>query len=380
MFLNDLVALRRDLHRHPELRFEEYRTSDVVFDSLRTLGYAPTRGLAGTGVVASIRGREPGPAVMLRADMDALPIVEKTRADYASTVEGKMHACGHDGHMVMLLGAAAALAAEPPARGTVHLCFQPAEEGGAGAQVMIDDGLFEEFPTDVCFGLHNWPGMGLGQLGVRAGPVMAGGWRLRITIEGRGAHAAQPHLGIDPITIGAAYVQEAQLLISRRSNPLVPAVLSLCTFHAGTADNVLPDSAVITGTIRALDPTVLETLRADLGRLAEGVGLAHGATITVESSNPYPVTINSAAETTLVRDVMTRLNGADYADAILDVPPSMASEDFGFMLNRRPGVYAMIGNGDSAALHASDYDFNDAAIGRGVDYWVALARHAVQSM
>ncbi|GBQ61564.1 amidohydrolase [Ameyamaea chiangmaiensis NBRC 103196] len=377
MRIDELVALRHDLHAHPETRFEEFRTSDVVTDRLRALGYEPVRGLAGTGVVATLRGAAPGPSVLLRADMDALPILERTGRAYASTVEGKMHACGHDGHMVMLLGAAEALASAPPERGTLHFCFQPAEEGGAGAQVMIDDGLFEQFPTDRCFGLHNWPGLSRGRLAVRSGPVMAGGWRLRITVMGRGSHAAQPHLSIDPITIGAAFIQEAQLLISRRSNPLIPAVLSLCTFDAGSADNVIPDRAVITGTIRALDQTVLDTLRDALVVLGEGMGRSHGATITVESMTPYPVTINTPAETDLVRGLMRQMDGEGFDDAIMDVPPSMASEDFAYMLNRKPGVYAMIGNGDSAALHAPEYDFDDAVIERGVDYWVRLAHHAL---
>lgn len=373
--LTELAALRRDLHAHPELRFEEVRTADLVCEYLSEIGYAPVRGLATTGVVATLHGSQPGPAIMLRADMDALPVHERSTHGHASRHAGRMHACGHDGHTVMLLGAAAELAARPPQRGVIHFVFQPGEEGGAGARVMIKDGLFERFPTEACFGLHNWPGLPAGQLAVRTGPIMAGGWRFRIRITGRGAHAAQPHLSADPVVAGAALVQAVQQLVARRTDPLVPAVVSVCTFHAGSTDNIIPDHAELTGTIRALDRATLERLREELAALAAGMAQASGVEMAVEYHSPYPVTVNAVEPTALVRHVIREMD-ADRAwpRADTDVPPSLASEDFGFMLEQRPGTYAMLGNGPSAALHAPDYDFNDNVIGRGVSYWTRLAR------
>ncbi|GAJ27596.1 amidohydrolase [Acidomonas methanolica] len=376
--IDHLVALRRDLHAHPELRFEEVRTAGIVADQLAQWGYRPHRGLAKTGVVASLDTGRPGPSILLRADMDALPVTERAEHDHVSRHAGRMHACGHDGHTVMLLGAAAELAARPPARGRVHFVFQPAEEGGAGADVMIREGLFDLFPSQRCFGLHNWPGLAVGRFGVRAGPIMAGGWRFSATVSGRGAHAAQPHRAIDPVVAGAAFVQAAQHLVARRTDPLVPAVVSICMFHAGSTDNILPDRAEIAGTLRALAPGALEALKEGLREVAEGTERAFGVRIALLFHSPYPVTVNSPAETALAGAVMTGLDAStDEAPADLDLPPSLASEDFGFMLERRPGAYAMIGNGPSAPLHAPDYDFNDRIIPRGIAYWAALARHCL---
>lgn len=369
-----LTRVRRDLHTHPELRFEEKRTASIVAEHLRRLGYEPHTGLARTGVVATLDTGRPGPAVMLRADMDALPIRETGQGPWVSQVDGVMHACGHDGHTVMLLGAAAALAADPPECGKVHFVFQPGEEGGAGAQVMIDEGLFTLFPTDYCFGLHNWPGLAAGKLAVCSGPIMAGGWRFAIEITGKGSHAAQPHLGRDPLTVGAALVQEAQLLVARRTDPIIPAVVSFCIFDAGTADNILPEKARLAGTLRALAPDVLDELRDGLQLLCKGLAIAHGVTISVHFHQPYPVTVNDGAATRLAAKAMQALEameGGPVPD--LDIAPSLASEDFGFMLRQKPGAYAMIGNGESSKLHAPDYDFNDNVIQKGVRYWHMLA-------
>lgn len=369
-----LAELRRDLHAHPELRFEEHRTSALVAEYLQNLGYAPHTGLAGTGVVATLDTGIAGPAIMLRADMDALPVSEAGQAPWASCTPGVMHACGHDGHTAMLLGAAALLKADPPPRGRVHFVFQPAEEGGAGAQVMIDEGLFDLFPTDYCFGLHNWPGLEAGRMGVRSGPIMAGGWRFAIQITGQGSHAAQPHLGTDPLTIGAALVQEAQLLVARRTDPTIPAVVSFCIFDAGTTDNILPETARLAGTLRALDPVVLDELKDGLQRLCHGLQVAHGVTIQVNFHQPYPVTVNEHHATQLARKTM-RVMEAQMGGPVpdMDITPSLASEDFGFMLQKKPGAYAMIGNGESHKLHSPDYDFDDSIITRGVRYWHTLA-------
>lgn len=369
-----LIALRRDLHTHPELRFEEDRTASIVAEHLRGLGYKPHTGLARTGVVATLDTGRPGPAIMLRADMDALPIRETGSAPWASRKDGVMHACGHDGHTVMLLGAAATLASDPPSCGKVHFVFQPGEEGGAGAQVMIDEGLFRLFPTDFCFGLHNWPELPAGQLAVRSGPIMAGGWRFLIEITGKGSHAAQPHLGRDPLTIGAALVQEAQLLVARRKDPIIPAVVSFCVFEAGSADNILPEKARLAGTLRALAPTVLDDLKDGLQHLCDGLAAAHGVLISVRFHQPYPVTVNEAAATHIAGKAMRVLEAEEGGPAPdLNTVPSLASEDFGFMLQKKPGAYAMIGNGQSSKLHAPDYDFNDSVIQRGVRYWHTLA-------
>ncbi|NHN85466.1 amidohydrolase [Acetobacter musti] len=371
----DLIAIRRDLHAHPELRFEEVRTSGIVADYLMTHGYTPHRGFAKTGVVATLDTGRPGPSIILRADMDALPVTERGGQAHASRHEGRMHACGHDGHTTMLLGAAAALAVAPPERGIVHFVFQPGEEGGAGADVMIREGLLERFPADACFGLHNWPGLQAGQFGVRAGPVMAGGWRFALRLRGRGAHAAQPHRGTDSVVAGAAFVQAAQTLVSRRTDPLIPAVVSVCMFHAGSTDNILPDGAELAGTIRALDRGVLETLKDGLKDIAAGIATSCGVEADIRFHSPYPVTVNSVPETEFVRGVIRALDTDGYPAAMTDIPPSLASEDFGFFLEARPGVYAMLGNGEgSAPLHAPDYDFNDAIIPRGVAYWTTLAR------
>lgn len=372
--LDDLAALRRDLHAHPELRFEEHRTAGIVTERLAAAGLEVHRGLGGTGVVGTLRGGS-ARAIILRADMDALPIHERTGVDYASQTSGIMHACGHDGHTTMLIGAAEMLARGPRLPGTVHVVFQPGEEGGAGALRMIEDGLFDRFAPEACFGLHNWPTLPQGRFGICAGPIMAAGTRFHIIVTGRGGHAAQPHLAIDPIAIGCGLVGQLQTLISRRSDPVSAAVLSVCMFNAGSSDNVLPGGAEFRGTIRTLDQGVMESLRDAMTDLSTGFCRAHGAQAEVAFYQPYPVTTNSVAEAGFAAEVMTGLVGADAVEN--PTPPNMTSEDFGFMLERKPGAYALIGAAREgqpvAALHAPTYDFNDAVIPLGVAYWTHVA-------
>ncbi|MBX9431638.1 amidohydrolase [Ralstonia pseudosolanacearum] len=368
-------ALRRDLHAHPELRFEERRTGDVVARELESLGYTVTRGLGGTGVVASLLGTDTGRAIILRADLDALPIHEANGFDHASCNRGVMHACGHDGHTVMLLGAARVLKVLPQLPGTVHFVFQPGEEGGAGAQKMIEDGLLERFPAQAVFGMHNWPGLPAGEFGLRTGPIMAAGVRFRVTVTGKGAHAAQPHQGLDPIPLACSVVLQCQTLAARHKNPVEPAVISVCMLRAGDTDNVIPDTAELRGTIRTLSSTVLQQLQDDVRRMCEGMAAAYGAAIAVEFFQYYPATVNTPAETALCESVIRDTFGDQKTHA--DVPPNMTSEDFGFMLEARPGAYVLVGNAPSAGapgLHHPSYDFNDDIIPVGVRYWVALAQ------
>lgn len=370
------ATLRRDLHAHPELRFEEHRTADVVARELETLGYAVSRGLGGTGVVASLPGADPGRGIVLRADLDALPIHEANDFAHASCTHGIMHACGHDGHTVMLLGAARILKELPQLPGTVHFVFQPGEEGGAGARKMIDDGLFEQCPTEAVFGMHNWPGLPAGHFGLRTGPIMAAGSRFRITVTGKGAHAAQPHLGIDPVPLACSMVLQCQTIAARHKDPVDPAVISVCMFHAGTTDNVIPDSAELRGTIRTLSSALQQKLQHDVRLTCEGLAHAYGAQVDVEFFQYYPATVNTPAETAFCEAVMRETFGEERVDR--DVPPNMTSEDFGFMLEERPGAYVLIGNAPtgtaSPALHHPKYDFNDDIIPAGVRYWVALAQ------
>ncbi|RQS56522.1 amidohydrolase [Burkholderia sp. Bp8986] len=370
------ATLRRDLHAHPELRFEEHRTADVVARELEDLGYEVSRGLGGTGVVASLPGVDPDRGIVLRADLDALPIQEANDFAHASGAQGVMHACGHDGHTVMLLGAARILKDLPQLPGTVHFVFQPGEEGGAGARKMIDDGLFEQCPTQAVFGMHNWPGLPAGQFGLRTGAIMAAGCRFRITVTGKGAHAAQPHLGIDPIPLACSMVLQCQTIAARHKDPVDPAVISVCMFHAGTTDNVIPDSAELRGTIRTLSSALQQQLQRDVRLVCEGLAAAYGAHVDIEFFQYYPATVNTPAETALCEAVIRDTFGDERLHP--DVPPNMTSEDFGFMLEERPGAYVLIGNAPAGAaapaLHHPTYDFNDDIIPAGVRYWVALAQ------
>jgi amidohydrolase len=372
------TSLRRDLHAHPELRFEEHRTAEVVVKELEALGYTVVRGLGGTGVVASLHGADPQRGIVLRADMDALPILEANDFTHASCAHGIMHACGHDGHTVMLLGAARVLKQMPQLPGTVHFVFQPGEEGGAGARKMIDDGLFEQCPTEAVFGMHNWPGLPAGHFGLRTGPIMAAGSRFRIKIIGKGAHAAQPHLGLDPIPLACSMVLQCQTIAARHKDPVDPAVISVCMFHAGDTDNVIPDRVELRGTIRTLSSTLQQKLQHDIQLMCEGLSSAYGAQVEVEYFQYYPATINTPAETVFCETVIRETFGD--ARIKMDIPANMTSEVFGFMLEERPGTYVLIGSAPTDSgmaapgLHHPKYDFNDDIIEEGVRYWVALAQ------
>lgn len=371
-----LVALRRDIHAHPEVAFEEKRTSDVVAEFLRTAGIEVHRGLAGTGLVGVLKAGSSARAIGLRADMDALPIQEMNEFAHRSRHSGRMHACGHDGHTAMLLAAAEYLAATRHFNGTVYFIFQPAEEGEGGARVMIEEGLFDRFPMESVFGMHNWPGLPAGQFAIMPGPVMASTDQFEITIRGRGAHAAMPHQGADPVVAGSALVQALQTIPSRSVDPLDAVVVSVTRFHAGDAYNVIPERAVLGGTVRAFSPEVQDHIQGLMSRTAQGIGAAFQVEIDLEYRRGYPPTINSAAEAEICRLVAGKLVGADQVRT--DQRPSMGAEDFSFMLQAKPGCYVWLGNGlgeGGCMLHNPRYDFNDAVLPIGAAYWAALAEH-----
>jgi hippurate hydrolase len=376
---DDLAAWRRDFHAHPELAYEEERTARVVAERLRAFGLDHVEtGIGGTGVVGVLHGRggPGGPAIMLRADMDALPIAEATGAPHASTTPGRMHACGHDGHTTMLLGAARHLAETRAFSGTVHFCFQPAEEGGAGAKAMLDDGLFERYRPRAVYGLHNWPGLPVGQMAVKPGPVLAAADQFEITITGVGGHAAEPQDARDPILAASHLVAALQSVVSRVVDPRQPAVVSVTRVEAGKTFNVIPDRAVLGGTTRCYDLGVQRQIHAEMDRLAAEIARGFGVTAEIaRHGTPYPPTINDADEAAFAHSVMTALLGADAAHA--DHPPAMAGEDFAFLAEEVPGAFAIIGNGDSATLHHPEYDFDDRAAPVGVAYWVGLVQAAL---
>lgn len=368
----ELVELRRDLHAHPEIAFEEKRTSDLVAARLRELGLDVHRGLAKTGVVGTL-SKGSGPAIGLRADMDALDLSERTGLAYASLDTGRMHACGHDGHTAMLLGAAQYLAERGDFCGTLHFIFQPAEENLAGGKLMVDEGLFERFPMAAVFGLHNLPGLEAGTMGARAGPVMACADFFELQIEGVGGHAAYPHRAKDPIVAAAQIVSAWQTLVSRGADPLESAVVSVTRIQGGHTTNVIPQHASLAGTVRAFREDVRLDLEAGLRRMAESIAAAHGVTAELSYEHRYRATVNSQKEVGVALSAMERTVGARRVRR--DLAPSMGAEDFGWMLEHCPGAYAMIGNGaESRPLHNPEYDFNDAVIPVGVRYWVNLAR------
>ncbi len=374
-----IAALRRDLHAHPELAFDERRTSDVVVAHLERLGIETHRGLAGTGVVARIQAGRGKRSIGLRADMDALPLAELNEFPHRSRHEGRMHACGHDGHTAMLLGAAEVLAQRAKQGtfdGTVHFIFQPAEEHEGGGRVMVEEGLFERFPMDMVFGLHNWPGLPSGQFVVTDGPVMAGADRFDITITGRGGHAAMPHQATDTVLAGAALVQALQSLVSRNVDPQEAAVVSVTRFRAGFADNVLPESAVLGGTARCFRPDLQEALETGMRRICRGIEVAHGVEIALQYHRGYPPTVNDAGAAALCRDAVRRI-GND----IVVAKPSMGAEDFAYLSRVVPGCYVWLGNGPGEGgcmLHSPHYDFNDAIIPSGIAYWVALVERILR--
>jgi amidohydrolase len=376
-----IAAVRRDIHAHPELCFEEVRTADVVAAKLTEWGIPVHRGLGKTGVVGIVKNGTSPRAIGLRADMDALPMQEFNTFAHASKHQGKMHACGHDGHVAMLLAAAQHFAKNRNFDGTVYLIFQPAEEGGGGARVMIEDGLFEQFPMDAVFGMHNWPGPQAGRFAVSPGPVMASTAEFKVTIRGKGSHAALPHNGIDPVPIACQMVQSFQTIISRNKKPIDAGVISVTMIHAGEATNVVPDSCELQGTVRTFTVEVQDLIERRMKQIAEHVCAAHDAQCEFAFVRNYPPTINSAAEAEFARKVMASIVGEQNVDV---QEPTMGAEDFAFMLQAKPGAYCFIANGDGShremghgggpcMLHNPSYDFNDDLIPLGATYWVRLA-------
>ncbi|MBA4256748.1 MAG: amidohydrolase [Polaromonas sp.] len=399
--IDDIVAatsgitqVRRDIHAHPELCFQEVRTADLVAAKLTEWGIPIHRGLGTTGVVGTVHGRDGGAcgrAIGLRADMDALPMTELNTFAHASTHAGKMHACGHDGHTAMLLAAAQHLAQHRDFDGTVYLIFQPAEEGGGGAREMIKDGLFEKFPMDAVYGMHNWPGLPVGSFAVSPGPVMASSNEFHITIRGKGGHAALPHNGIDPVPVACQMVQAFQTIVTRNKKPVDAAVISVTMIHTGEATNVIPDSCEMQGTVRTFSIEVLDLIEQRMRDIAQHTSAAFGATCEFQFKRNYPPTINHPAEADFARRVMADLVGADQ---VLPQEPTMGAEDFAYMLQARPGAYVFIANGDGAhrgayeggghdvgpcMLHNPRYDFNDALIPLGASFWVRLVQQWLAS-
>ena len=379
-----IAAVRRDIHAHPELCFEEVRTADVVAQKLTEWGIPIHRGLGKTGVVGIVKGRDGGAngrAIGLRADMDALPMQEFNTFAHASSYPGKMHACGHDGHTAMLLAAAQHFAKHRNFDGTVYLIFQPAEEGGGGARVMIEEGLFEQFPMEAVYGMHNWPGMPVGQFAVSSGPVMASSNEFKITIRGKGGHAALPHTGTDPVPLACGMVQAFQTIISRNKKPVDAGVISVTMIHAGEATNVVPDSVELQGTVRTFTTEVTDLIEKRMRQIAEHHCAAHDATCEFEFVRNYPPTVNSAPEAEFARKVMAGIVGEER---VVVQEPTMGAEDFAYMLQAKPGAYCFIATGDGAhremghgggpcMLHNPSYDFNDDLIPLGATYWVKLA-------
>ena len=373
----EITGWRRDFHAHPELQYDVHRTAATVAEKLKSFGCDEVvTGIGRTGVVGVIRGRAPGGKVVgLRADMDALPIEEATALPYKSTVPGKMHACGHDGHTAMLLGAAKYLADTRNFAGTAVMIFQPAEEGGAGARAMLRDGLFERFGIQEVFGMHNYPGIPVGEFAIRSGPMMASTDSVVIRIEGKGSHAAWPHRGVDTVLVGAQIVTALQSIVSRNVDPLEAAVISISVFQAGQADNVLPQTATLRGTVRTLSPGVRELVKTRVREVVEGTARLYGARADLTYTTGYPVLVNDESRTAFAAEVADEIAGKDKVAR--DTPPLMGAEDFAYMLEERPGAFIYVGNGDSAMLHHPAYDFNDEAIPLGTSYWVRLAERAL---
>jgi amidohydrolase len=377
----ELETIRRDIHAHPELCYEEQRTADVVAARLTDWGIPVVRGLGVTGVVGIIKNGTSDRAIGLRADMDALPMQELNTFEHASRHAGKMHACGHDGHTTMLLGAAHYLSQNRNFDGTVYLIFQPAEEGGAGARRMMDDGLFERFPMEAVYGMHNWPGIKAGSFGVVAGPMMASSNEFRVVVKGKGAHAAQPHRGIDPVMVAVQIAQGWQTIISREKNPLDTAVLSITQIHAGSATNVIPDEAVMIGTVRTFSTDVLDLIERRMREIAQGLAAGFNATVDFSFKRNYPPLVNHPEQTAFAIEAMRAVVGSDNVDT--NVEPTMGAEDFAFMLQEKPGCYVFIGNGDGdhrhhghglgpCQLHNGSYDFNDHLLPIGASFWARL--------
>ena len=382
-FQEELVNIRRDIHAHPELCFAEYRTSQVVSSKLKEWGIPTLEGLAETGVVGIIKKGSSEKAIGLRADMDALPMQEINEFPHKSTYPGKMHACGHDGHTAILLGAAYYLAHHADFDGTVYLIFQPAEEGGGGARRMIAEGLFEKCPMDAVYGLHNWPGLPAGSFGVREGALMASSNEFHVTVRGKGAHAAQPQKGIDPVMVAVQIAQSWQTIVSRNVNPIDPAVLSLTQIHSGSATNVIPDDAQMIGTVRTFSNATLDLIESRMKAIAEHTAQAFDAELDFQFKRNYPPLINHAKETQFAISVMRDVVGADMVNTAVEA--TMGAEDFAYMLQSKPGCYVFLGNGEGdhrtqghglgpCNLHNPSYDFNDDLLPIGANFWVQLVQ------
>jgi hippurate hydrolase len=375
----EITAWRRDIHAHPELLYDVHRTAASVAEKLKSFGCDEVvTGIGRTGVVGVIRGSKPddgGRVIGLRADMDALPIEEASDLPYRSTVPGKMHACGHDGHTAMLLGAARYLTETRNFAGTAVVIFQPAEEGGAGGKAMVQDGLMDRFRIEEVYGMHNYPGLPVGQFGLRPGPLMAAADRLTIEIEGRGGHAARPHISVDTVLVGAQIINQIQSIVSRNVDPLQAAVISICVFQAGSTDNVIPQTALLRGTARSLTPEVRDLLERRLHEVVTGTAQLYGATAKLTYKRDYPVTRNHERQAAFAAAVAAKVVGQERVDDRF--APVMGAEDFSFMLEARPGAFIFVGNGDSAGLHHPAYDFNDETIPIGTSYWVKLVETAL---
>ncbi|MFD1790153.1 M20 aminoacylase family protein [Ochrobactrum teleogrylli] len=369
-FIDEFIALRRDIHAHPELAFEETRTSALVADYLSQWGYDVTTGVGGSGVVGTLKRGNSSKAIGIRADMDALSIIEATGLDYASSNSGVMHACGHDGHTTILLAAARYLAQSGRFSGAVHLIFQPAEEIGAGARRMIEDGLFERFPCDAVYGLHNWPGVPAGKFGFVTGPAMASVDRARIRVNGRGGHGAEPHKSVDPVVVASSIVLALQTVVARNLDPLDMGVVTVASIHGGDALNVIPAHVDLGITIRSFSQTVREELRRRIEAVARSQAESFGAVADVNYQWGFPALINAKSETEFARQVALRTFPNDAV--IEDFRPRTASEDFAFMLEQKPGTYFFVGNGESAGLHSPDYNFNDKILLPAALFWVRL--------
>jgi amidohydrolase len=374
----DARAWRREIHQNPGILYDVEPTAAFVAERLRAFGCDEVKTAIGrTGVVGVINGAKGSSSrvIGLRADMDALPIEEETNLPYRSKFPGKMHACGHDGHTAMLLGAARRLAQTRDFDGKAVVIFQPAEEGGAGAMAMIDDGLLDKFGIEQVYGMHNWPGAPVGTFAIRKGSLMASADEITITIEGRGGHGALPHLCIDPVMVGAQIITALQTITSRNVDPLDSSVISITRFQAGTANNIIPQSAWLNGTVRTLKPATRDMVEKRIREIAAGLAEASGATTRVEYRRGYPPTINHDAETDFAASIARKVAGEGHVD--VNAPPTMGSEDFSFMLEARPGAFIFIGNGDSATLHHPSYDFNDEVLPYGMSYWVELVETAL---
>lgn len=372
--MTDVIAIRRHLHENPEIGLSEFNTSDFIAGKLEEYGYEITRGLAKTGIVATLKNGNSSRSVGIRADIDALPITEETGVDYASKNKGVMHACGHDGHTAMLLGAAKILAERKNFDGTLHLIFQPAEENFGGARIMIEEGLFDKFPCDAVFGMHNDPAMPFGKVFVKDGPLMAAVDEARITVNGRGGHGAEPQTTSDPIVAGASIIMALQTVVSRNIHPLDQAVVTVGAFNAGIASNVIPERATMAITIRSFDPKVRDMLEERIRGIAEGQAASYGMSVTIDYERGYEATINHSAETDFVRDLAKKVVGAENVAEI--ERPMMGAEDFAYMLAERPGSYFFLGTAktdNDPSLHHPKFDFNDDALPIGVNLWVELA-------